>query len=53
LSLCKKENPNILTDLEHAAQFLYLQRTAYSGKSANANFAVDRSGRARFDILRL
>ncbi|KAA6404516.1 DNA adenine methylase [Candidatus Tokpelaia sp.] len=49
----QKANPDTLTDLERAARFLYLQRTAYSGKPANANFAVDRCGRARFNVLRL
>jgi len=31
-------NPTTLTDLERAARFLYLQRTAFGGKVAGRNF---------------
>jgi len=44
--------PDTLTDLERAARFLYLQRTAFGGKVAGQNFGVTYGG-ARFDITRL
>lgn len=46
-------DPSTLTDLERAARFLYLQRTAFGGKVSGRNFgvALDRPG--RFDITRL
>ena len=46
-------DPSTLTDLERAARFLFLQRTAFGGKVAGRNFGVDRQGTARFDITRL
>ena len=39
------ENPDSLTDLERAARFLYLQRTAFGGKVEGRNFGVTMSGR--------
>ncbi len=41
-------NPDTLTDLERAARFLYLQRTAFGGKVSGRNFGVaaDRSARS-------
>ncbi len=48
-----KVDPATLTDLERAARFLYLQRTAFGGKVAGRNFGVDRHGPARFDVTRL
>ena len=42
-----------LTDLERAARFLYLQRTAFGGKVAGRNFGVSPSTPARFDTTRL
>ena len=46
-------DPATLTDLERAARFLYLQRTAFGGKVTGRNFGVapDRAG--RFDITTL
>ena len=47
-------DPNTLTDLERAARFLYLQRTAFGGKVAGQNFAMIKNDRgARFDLNRL
>ncbi|NQV83931.1 MAG: DNA adenine methylase [Rhodospirillales bacterium] len=45
--------PGTLTDLERAARFLYLQRTAFGGKVTGQAFgvALDRPG--RFDITKL
>lgn len=41
-----------LTDIERAARFLYLQRTAFGGKITGQNFGVTLR-RARFDIQQL
>ncbi len=48
-----KVDPSTLTDLERAARFFYLQRTAFGGRVAGRNFGVDRHGPARFDITKL
>jgi DNA adenine methylase len=48
----KAANVSTLTDLERAARFLYLQRTAFGGKVAGRNFGVDPMG-ARFNVARL
>jgi len=42
-------NPETLTDLERAARFLYLQRTAFGGKVSGRNFGVDKGRPARFN----
>jgi DNA adenine methylase len=42
-----------LTDIQRAARFLYLQRTAFGGKVAGRNFGVSPSSHARFDITKL
>lgn len=46
-------DPSTLTDLERAARFLYLQRTAYGGKVAGRNFGVSPGTPGRFDVGRL
>ena len=48
----KAANVSTLTDLERAARFLYLQRTAFGGKVAGRNFGVDPLG-ARFNVAKL
>ena len=48
-----KTDPDTLTDLERAARFLYLQRTAFGGKPSGQNFGVQREGPARFDVTKL
>jgi DNA adenine methylase len=48
----KASDPSTLTDLERAARFLYLQRTAFGGKVAGRNFGVDPQG-ARFNVTKL
>ena len=48
-----KADPSTLTDLERAARFLYLQRTAFGGKVAGRNFGVDRRTPGRFDVVKL
>lgn len=42
-----------LTDLERAARFLYLQRTAFGGKVTGQGFGVSTTGPARFDVAKL
>jgi DNA adenine methylase len=42
-----------LTDLECAARFLYLQKTAFGGIVMGQTFGVTRYGGARFDLTRL
>lgn len=46
-------DPATLTDLERAARFLYLQRTAFGGKVSGRNFGVTFDGPARFDLTKL
>ncbi|MDE2342896.1 MAG: DNA adenine methylase [Betaproteobacteria bacterium] len=42
-----------LTDLERAARFLYLQRTAFGGKVVGRSFGTSATSPARFDITKL
>jgi len=46
-------DPDTLTDLERAARFLYLQRTAFGGKVSGRNFGVSKSTPARFNLTTL
>lgn len=46
-------DPDTLTDLERAARFLYLQRTAFGGKVSGKNFGVSADRPARFDLTKL
>lgn len=46
-------NPDTLTDLERAARFLYLQRTAFGGKPSGRNFGVSPDRQGRFDITKI
>ena len=46
-------NPETLTDLERAARFLYLQRTAFGGKVVGRTFGTSTTSPARFDITKL
>lgn len=45
--------PATLTDLERAARFLYLQRTAFGGKVTGQTFGVSPYEAAPFNVLRL
>lgn len=45
--------PETLTDLERAARFLYLQRTAFGGKVSGRNFGVSIERPARFNLTTL
>ena len=46
-------NPETLTDLERAARFLYLQRTAFGGKVSGRNFGVSKDRPGRFNLSTL
>lgn len=46
-------DPSTLTDLERAARFLYLQRTAFGGKVSGQNFGVSRDRPGRFNLTTL
>ncbi len=46
-------DPDTLTDLERAARFLYLQRTAFGGKVSGRNFGVSADRPARFNLTTL
>lgn len=46
-------DPATLTDMQRAARFLYLQRTAFGGKVTGRNFGVSRHRSGRMDISRL
>ena len=46
-------NPETLTDLERAARFLYLQRTAFGGKVTGRNFGVTKDRPGRFNLTTL
>ena len=43
-----REDPTTLTDLQRAARFVYLQRTAFGGKVRGRNFGVRTDGPSRF-----
>lgn len=45
--------PETLTDLERAARFLYLQRTAFGGKVSGRNFGVSKDRPSRFNLTTL
>ena len=46
-------DPETLTDLERAARFLYLQRTAFGGKVSGRNFGVAKERPGRFNLTTL
>jgi DNA adenine methylase len=46
-------DPATLTDLERAARFLYLQRTAFGGRVASRHYGISYTGGARFDLTKL
>ncbi|MEA3017274.1 MAG: adenine methylase, partial [Sphingomonadales bacterium] len=46
-------DPSTLTDLERAARFLYLQRTAFGGKVDGRSYGVSYTTTARFDLTKL
>lgn len=46
-------DPDTLTDLERAARFLYLQRTAFGGKVSGRNFGVSKTRPGHFNLTTL
>lgn len=46
-------DPDTLTDLERAARFLYLQRTAFGGVVDRRHYGVSYTAGARFDLTKL
>ncbi len=46
-------DPDTLTDLQRAARFLFLQRTAFGGKISGRNFGVSAGQSARFNLTTL
>jgi len=46
-------DPETLTDLQRAARFLFLQRTAFGGKVSGRNFGVSADRPARFNLSTL
>ncbi len=48
-----RQDPDTLTDLERAARFLYLQRSAFGGTVSRRHFAMVRERASRFDLTKL
>lgn len=48
-----REDPSTLTDLERAARFLYLQKTAFGGKVEGRGYGVDALLPGRFNRVKL
>lgn len=48
-----KVDPETQTDLERAARFLYLQRTAFGGKVSGRTFGTSAERSAHFDVSKL
>lgn len=46
-------DPETLTDMERAARFLYLQRTAFGGKVSGKNFGTVTDRPSRFDVTKV
>lgn len=49
----QKADPDTLTDIQRAARFYYLQRTAYGGKVINQAFGYAASAASHFNLLRI
>lgn len=49
----KDTPPHILTDIQRAARFLYLQKLSFGGKVSSRTFGTSPSSPPRFNILRL
>jgi DNA adenine methylase len=47
------QDPTLLTDLERAARFLYLQRLAYGGKVRGRSFGIDTLRSSDFNVGKL
>jgi DNA adenine methylase len=46
-------NPDLLTDLERAARFLFLQKTTFGGKIEGRSFGISYDRPARFDFRKI
>lgn len=49
----KETPPHVLTDIQRAARFFYLQKLAFGGKVSSQTFGTSPSSPPRFNILRL
>lgn len=49
----KLQHPETLTDIQRAARFFYLQRTAFGGKVTGQHFGTGTTGMPRINILRI
>ncbi|CAN5488899.1 DNA adenine methylase [soil metagenome] len=47
------QDASTLTDLERAARFLYLQKTAFGGKVVGRTYGIDRDNGSRFNLTKL
>ena len=51
--LNKETPPHVLTDIQRAARFLYIQKLAFGSKLSSQTFGTSPSSPPRFNILRL
>lgn len=51
--LNKETPPHVLTDVQRAARFLYIQKLSFGGKVSSTTFGTSPSSPPRFNILRL
>jgi DNA adenine methylase len=49
----KQTPPEVLTDIQRAARFLYIQKLCFGGKVSSTTFGISPSQPPRFNILRL
>lgn len=49
----KQAEPGTLTDIQRAARFFFLQKTAFGGKVSDQRFGVDARSPPRINLLRL
>lgn len=49
----KETPPEVLTDIQRAARFLYIQKLSFGGKVTGQTFGISPSSPPRFNILRL
>lgn len=49
----KETPPEVLTDIQRAARFLYIQKLSFGGKVSNTTFGISPSQPPRFNLLRL
>ena len=49
----KETPPHVLTDIQRAARYLYIQKLSFGGKVSSQTFGISPSSPPRFNILRL